>query len=213
MKEFKCYWCGQKAINKEHVPPKSLFPKGKREQLITVRSCEIHNNHFSKLDERFKILFQLAKNSNEVAKNEFTRKTLKALKRKESKRFFDDLKDRVQSKRMAGKDEVAIALSGTEHYDFLEKIVRGLYYVHMESPAKNGVVMTFCKQISYESLPYSEAIGDLIPLLSSDKMIEGNCSNSDIFYYKYFGKVNTPFLVKFIIYENIECVGVITFED
>ena len=29
---------------KEHIPPKAFFPKDQRNQLLTVPSCELHNN-------------------------------------------------------------------------------------------------------------------------------------------------------------------------
>lgn len=38
-----CYACDQPATTKEHTPPKSFFPPGKRQGLITVPSCSIHN--------------------------------------------------------------------------------------------------------------------------------------------------------------------------
>jgi hypothetical protein len=43
-----CYACDQPATTDEHCPPKSFFPEGKRDQLITVGSCERHNNAQSK---------------------------------------------------------------------------------------------------------------------------------------------------------------------
>ena len=39
-----CYACDQLATTREHAPPKSFFPADKRDQLITVPSCEVHNN-------------------------------------------------------------------------------------------------------------------------------------------------------------------------
>jgi hypothetical protein len=38
-----CYACDQPATTKEHAPPKSFFPEGRRRNLITVPSCAIHN--------------------------------------------------------------------------------------------------------------------------------------------------------------------------
>ena len=52
MKESKeeCYFCGEPATSKEHVPPKCIFPEKKdslgydfRRELITVPSCDEHN--------------------------------------------------------------------------------------------------------------------------------------------------------------------------
>jgi hypothetical protein len=41
--------CSADATTREHVPPKSLFPKGYRENLTIVRSCVTHN-HDQSLD-------------------------------------------------------------------------------------------------------------------------------------------------------------------
>lgn len=43
---MKCYFqgCVKKGITKEHIPPRSFFPKGEKDQLLTVKSCEDHNN-------------------------------------------------------------------------------------------------------------------------------------------------------------------------
>lgn len=43
---MSCYYpgCEEKAMTKEHIPPKSFFPKDQRVQLLTVRSCPKHNN-------------------------------------------------------------------------------------------------------------------------------------------------------------------------
>jgi len=56
-----CYMCDALATTKEHIPPKALFLKQKdllrefslRKELITVPSCEEHNNNKSKDDEYF----------------------------------------------------------------------------------------------------------------------------------------------------------------
>src|SRR5262245_24687551 len=44
----KCYMCGDPGITKEHVPPYSFFPEGYRDNLVTVPSCQKHNNHLAK---------------------------------------------------------------------------------------------------------------------------------------------------------------------
>ncbi|EGR0292782.1 hypothetical protein ACPV3W_21325 [Vibrio parahaemolyticus] len=46
-----CYFCGGEVTGVEHIPPRSFFPKGKRQDLITVDSCDIHNQEKSKEDE------------------------------------------------------------------------------------------------------------------------------------------------------------------
>lgn len=50
---MQCYYqgCTNKGTTKEHIPPKSFFPEGEKEQLLTVKSCPIHNNKKSTDDQ------------------------------------------------------------------------------------------------------------------------------------------------------------------
>lgn len=60
---MKCYYqgCSNKGITKEHIPPRSFFPKGEKEQLLTVKSCEIHNNRKA-TDDQY-VLAQICMNA------------------------------------------------------------------------------------------------------------------------------------------------------
>lgn len=46
----QCYMCDNSAISAEHVPPKCLFKKGSKRNLITVPSCDKHNSGKSEDD-------------------------------------------------------------------------------------------------------------------------------------------------------------------
>lgn len=60
-KDERCYWCGNSATSREHVPPRCLFPamkdieeiydKSFRSKLISVPSCDEHNIEKSHEDE------------------------------------------------------------------------------------------------------------------------------------------------------------------
>lgn len=53
MANQSCIYCGKKAAStKDHVPPKSFFPKPRPTNLITVPSCEKCNRNYGKDDER-----------------------------------------------------------------------------------------------------------------------------------------------------------------
>ncbi|WP_423460309.1 hypothetical protein [Ottowia sp. VDI28] len=58
-----CYFqgCGEKGTTKEHIPPRSFFPDGEREQLLTIKSCEKHNNAKS-VDDLY-VLAQICMNA------------------------------------------------------------------------------------------------------------------------------------------------------
>lgn len=52
-----CYFCGGEVTGVEHIPPRCFFPKGKRNNLITVDSCDVHNQEKSKEDEYIRAIF------------------------------------------------------------------------------------------------------------------------------------------------------------
>jgi hypothetical protein len=60
---MNCYYqgCSQRGITKEHIPPKAFFPKDQRSQLLTVPSCELHNN--AKSSDDIYVLAHLCLNS------------------------------------------------------------------------------------------------------------------------------------------------------
>jgi len=76
-----CYFqgCNEKGITKEHIPPRSFFPDGEKEQLLTVKSCERHNNAKSKDD--LYVLAQICMNAspNNRAREVFVKKVVPQL--------------------------------------------------------------------------------------------------------------------------------------
>lgn len=59
--------CGGPATGVEHVPAKCFFPKGQRQNLITVPSCTLHNNATSKDDEYVRGVIVSASGNNKLA--------------------------------------------------------------------------------------------------------------------------------------------------
>lgn len=57
MNKEQCYFCGKNSTSVEHIPPKSFFPKENRIELITVPSCEEHNQKKSTDDEYIRMIF------------------------------------------------------------------------------------------------------------------------------------------------------------
>ena len=58
-----CYYqdCLLPPTTKEHIPPKAFFPDDQRDQLLTVKSCELHNN--SKSHDDTYVLSQICLNA------------------------------------------------------------------------------------------------------------------------------------------------------
>lgn len=93
MSSGTCYLCDTPATSKEHVPPLCLFPEQKdleagldlRKNLITVPSCETHNQKKSGDDEY--LLYALTMNivNNETAMTQIQRKIVRAITRNRSR--------------------------------------------------------------------------------------------------------------------------------
>jgi hypothetical protein len=60
---MSCYYqgCSRPGTTKEHIPPKSFFPKDQRNQLLTVTSCELHN--IEKSSDDIYVLAQICLNA------------------------------------------------------------------------------------------------------------------------------------------------------
>ena len=90
---LRCYACGKPATGREHVPPQCFFPDDLRENLLTVPSCEVHNNRNSKDVEYVRNVLICAAELGPESKTVFD-KALRSFSRSESlfKRTFDSLK-------------------------------------------------------------------------------------------------------------------------
>lgn len=89
---MSCYFCGNAITGVEHIPPKSFFPKGKREKLITVPSCDIHNQEKSKEDEYIRaILLSSIKLDDQDHIEVLREKNFRALKRNVERAFENGL--------------------------------------------------------------------------------------------------------------------------
>lgn len=86
MKVFKpkncCYICGNEAKSKEHVPAKCFFPKDEkyRKQLMTVKSCKLHNEDTHLDDEYVRNIITTHHGNNSIAFKQFTNKVVKSFK-------------------------------------------------------------------------------------------------------------------------------------
>lgn len=70
MTNKKCIYCGDKAVSRDHVPPKTLFGASKPNNLITVPSCKKCNVGDSTHDEHFRNMLSMRDDTgdNPVAK-------------------------------------------------------------------------------------------------------------------------------------------------
>ncbi|MFD2543765.1 hypothetical protein ACFSSB_15670 [Lacinutrix gracilariae] len=201
-----CYWCSNPAIGDEHIPPKGLFPKGHRNNLITVRSCAKHNQDFSKIDERMRFYMTSMGGESEIAKNHFDNKTIRGLKRKESRGLAIDL---VTSKFTTTEGDTFFRENATNWDSYFEKIIKGLYFYHFNKSLKDRTHFFSNKirmlMLSANAHFYYHTIEHKL----SQDWINGNPENKEIFDYKYYySEHENQFLVIMTFYESHKVIGI-----
>jgi len=201
----KCYWCGKPEEGIEHVPPQNLFPKGYREQLITVPACRKHNQDFSKIDERIRIhLIDMSADS-EIARNHFSNKIIRGLKREQSRGLAID----ILSNKFTDTDGKKYNRERAINFDlYFEKIIRGIFYNHYKTNF-NGSTHFFSNRMQMIHLSANAHFYYYnIEKDYSDYWIEGNPKNKKVFDYKYhYSTKEDRFYVIMKFYENLTVTG------
>ena len=76
----ECYLCSSDAVSREHVPAQCFFPEDFRVNLVTVPSCEKHNNDTTLDDEYIRYVIAMSHCSNKIAVNHYKGKISRSSK-------------------------------------------------------------------------------------------------------------------------------------
>lgn len=194
-----CYFCGDPATSKDHVPPRSFFPEAKdlppgspdlRSSLITVPSCNIHNQHFSKDDEIAAYTILMHHDSNNSATQQFSTKAMRAFLRRPAilKRIL------AKSKRVLVREPGGILLKPTLAFRIdvpliervMEKIARGLYFHDFNTQWQSDFLLASHGILMNDSLAPDGPLAKhtaLLELYMEQQPINGE--NPLIFNYKW----------------------------
>ena len=208
---LQCYWCGAPATSREHVPPDSLFPPGKRTNLITVPACAEHNQRFSQDDEKFRFYLQACSDSID-ALDLFDKKTMRGLERPEAARLVADLFRGMQQIAVPGGVTALLQVDSTAQNRFFEKVTRGLHY-HLFGRRIVGDVATFSPKFFNVSLDHKELASRLLRHLHSPQAIDGKVSHPEIFRFRYCSYRDgdrEAFLVLMTFYNSVPVIGMCT---
>jgi hypothetical protein len=206
-----CYWCGRPASSREHVPPLSFFPTGKRTGLITVPSCYDHNEALSALDEQFRFYVQACCDS-AAAMEVFDSKTLRGLERPEAAKLVQKLFKGSRPILVDGQETRVLEVNPLEQKLFFEKIIRALYFHILGMPAPDEVTIV-SPNFMIAGLDYAALGKKLLPYILHAGAIEPPVAQPDIFrfrYYRYVNKSREAFVVRCIFYDSVTILGMCT---
>ena len=136
--ERECVYCGSmKQTTDDHVPPKSLFPKPRPSNLITVPCCRKCNNSASKDDEYFRSMLAMRNDAGEHSEAQRVLPAVsRSLRRRKGSGFTKKLLQNVTlvDVRTPAGLYVGRAVGYKVENERLERvvarIVRGVYWYH-----------------------------------------------------------------------------------
>lgn len=210
-----CYWCGNPATSREHVPPSNLFPRGHNSLLITVPSCKQHNEDLHSLDERFRVYLQVQERSNSVALEAFKDKTFRGLSRPERSGLTRSLAEKSHRVTIGEQPTLAMEIDPKDQNLYFEKIIRGIYFHLFKTPAL-GRVVSISKDFIVPDFNYEELMSIILPPLNDPRVaVVGKTENSKVFQFKYAHvreETREAFAIVLRFYEGVEVFGFVTAE-
>lgn len=222
-----CYYCESLATNRDHLPPSCFFPKPKylpkgskdyRNNLVTVPSCELHNNLRSKDDEYTAALFALTAGS-PLTSELLSSKWIPSLLRNEGslgKRIFRNSRPVSvvvkEGRILIPRETVSLTIEVDRIERVLESIAKGIYFLHNSCHRRwNGGCMVFGLNLLSKDLKPADNANDLAMLNECFKRLEDHQglgldrrgSHPDIFYYQYFQTNSGEVEIRMVFYTNI----------
>lgn len=193
--------CGKESSSDEHAPPKCFFPKGMRNQLITVRSCKVHNNDTSSDDEYARNIITMSIENNQSSIDHFMNKSLSSFRRNKAltKSIIETLTD--QSKYKDGAKSVLI---DRKRFDMvIRKVAYALFYKEYSTTWKRSLAAA-TNQIKMRDMS-NDNLGEIFDHLSdiiNELPLKGE--NPQIFQYSFidFGKGEYDKALFMIFYEG-----------
>ena len=197
-----CYMCSRRAVSMEHVPPKSFFPVGHRNSLITVPSCEIHNGGKSLDDEYLRLVFASLISGNEIARKKIWPKVLRSLEKAPLKHnLYKNLRPLN-----IGALQTGIFDADMPRFNKAMDAIRRVLYFHQKEIAWREDVSVFPPSREIVSTTDNKFTSLVQTIEAGTTQHIGNLpkigANPEIFYYQYIENEQAG-LMRQVYYEGI----------
>jgi hypothetical protein len=118
--------CETPGVTDEHVPPRSFFPKDKREKLIKVPSCRRHNNDNSVDVEYVRNVIVTDINTNDTARGIFQTLVYPSLLR--NRKLFRKTFAQSRPITLKGVETAVVTLNMVKFKKIIKGIANAIYY-------------------------------------------------------------------------------------
>jgi hypothetical protein len=141
----ECAYCGKvEILTRDHIPPKSLFPGFKRQNLISVPCCQDCNQNASKDDEYFRLFLTTRWGSyNQLDVREIWQKVLRSLQKPEAEGFAESFKQSLRPANVVTEQGVLLPtgifyVESRRIREEIKRITKGLYYYENKTRLLDG---------------------------------------------------------------------------
>jgi hypothetical protein len=212
-----CYCCDDPATSREHVPPKCIFPKNEperninyRNNLLTVPSCETHNQTKTHDDEYLRAVLTMCIGADEVASQHFSDTVLRGAK--DRPRLLRGIVSNSQTVYVKKSEEtlpsetIATEIDRARVVRSLEQVALGVFFHQfgVRYFGKVDIFPFFLADLSEPDGIYNSAmlrVKNICDQTFQDLPRMG--SAPDIFYYQtYFDKIGSG-LIHLVFYGGV----------
>jgi len=189
----KCAYCGVESSNeKDHIPPKSLFPKPRPSNLITIPCCSKCHRPTSKDDEYFKSMMLMSHNNTSDSAKEVLESVHRSFERDQQRGFvmsiinsIDEI-DPTFSALEFGKQKYTYEVDLDRLTKVVIRIIKGLIVFITE---KNFPVSAKIKCYAFSGIEKGDlALGKIEQIM---RKVHKHEIGRDVFSYQYYKVSNS----------------------
>lgn len=196
-----CYMCENEASSDEHAPPRSFFPTGHRHQLLTVRSCDVHNTDTSDDDEYVRNILVTFAGCNELASGFLSGKAKRSFER--SPALLKQTFHNVVWTEYEGEKTAAFEMDLDRFERTMHKIAAALYFTQSGERIwwqTHSVI----KQLVGPDLKGGDA--DYLFGMMNEANPPWNGTNPRVFKFRFISVPNMPVTFHFMFYEGVDVI-------
>lgn len=199
----ECVYCGkQKPLTLDHIPPKNLFPKERRENLISVPSCDDchgQNKQVSKDDEYFRtVLIQRNDVPDSPAIREIRDTTLRSLEKPFKSGFRNAFLKTTKYIELFTKGGIYLGKGVSYQVDLdrlnrvAERIIRGLFFHHKHYRLPNNYKVSALETTGIRLSSKEEALSIADTIKRTIAGRRANIIDKEIFSYFFIFAEDEP---------------------
>jgi hypothetical protein len=194
----RCVYCGSAAKSDDHIPPKTIFPKPRPSNLVTVRSCKACNEGDSKDDEYFRNVLVFREDSGSTSSGEALWESVRrSLHRPQARKFTLALANAMFDKPVETPGGIFLGTASAMRIDrqrinhVVKRITRGLYAEHFGRMLPlTDKIQVYCDD-SVDRFPptVADMLGELVTITTSQPY---HIIGDDVFEYCFSRVTDHP---------------------